>query len=212
MSPTPRTREAGFTLLEVLIALAIFALVAAAGYLALRQGMSTDEHLRETRNFWQGLGSAFSLMRRDLNQARDLPPRIPGRAKALAFQGSNTGAGQGKGTLFHFTRGGHASFRDGPVSPFRRVAYRFRKGNLVRATWSRLNAPLSLEPRKATVLKGVSKVEVRYLGSRNRNWQRRWPPGSVQGQGPGLPRAVEITLEFESHGRFKRIFHVGPPQ
>ncbi|MFA9462053.1 type II secretion system minor pseudopilin GspJ [Thiohalorhabdus methylotrophus] len=207
----PGNREAGMTLLEVLIALALFALVAAAGYTALRQGIATEERLQETRAFWQRLESVLSLIRRDLGQARALAPRAPGREWSLAFQGGETGASLGEGVLFRFTRGGNTSFREGPASPYQRIAYGLREDTLVRRSWSRLNAPASLEPREADILENVAEVRVRYLNGETLEWASSWPPGTTTAEGPGLPRAVEVSFELEDHGRFKRLFHVGAP-
>ncbi|SCY16446.1 general secretion pathway protein J [Thiohalorhabdus denitrificans] len=209
------------TLLEVLIALAVFALVAAAGYTALSQGLRTEERLQDTRAFWQRLGSVLSLMRRDLGQVRNRPPRSPAGEWTLAFEGSESGAAMGgrtgEDTLFRFVRGGSTSFREGPASPYRRVAYRLREGELFRLTWPRLDAPTGLEPREVALMDGVEEVTIRYLAGQDRRWAQRWPRGGA-GAGPGgsadagLPRAVEITLEFEEHGRFERVFHVGHPR
>ncbi|MFP4615518.1 MAG: type II secretion system minor pseudopilin GspJ [Thiohalorhabdus sp.] len=213
-------QEAGMTLLEVLIALAVFALVAAAGFTAVSQGLQTEEELQETRAFWERLGSVLSLMRRDLDQVRDRPPRSPDEAWEMSFEGSESGEAMegraGEDTLFRFVRGGSTSFRDGPASPYRRVAYRLQEGELTRLTWSRLDAPASLEPREASLLEGVEEVAIRYMNDpgpdgENPDWATVWPPEGTADDA-GLPRAVEITLEFEEHGRFERVFHVGHPR
>lgn len=205
-------RAAGFTLLEVLIAMAIFALVATAGYTALQQGIAVQERLGETREDWRRLESALALLAGDLDQARDRAPRAPGREWSLAFQGFRDVGPAGRGGLLRFTRGGHTSFREGPVSPYLRVAYRLREGTLYRATWPRLDAPAGGEAREAALLKGLQGVEVRYLGSGER-WSERWPPRTASDGEPaaGLPRALEVTLETANHGTIRRLLHVGPP-
>ncbi len=215
--------QGGMTLLELLIALAIFALVATASYMALGQGIQIQERLQGQRSFWQGLESGFALIGRDLEQARARSPRVPGGGATPAFHAPASLRATRKGTLIRLTRGGHSSFREGPVSPYLRVAYRLRDGVLVRVTWPRVDAPSSEEAASAVLLEGIEKAEVRFLVPGSQRWLEGWPPGSaaaVTGEAPagkeapgaGLPQAIELTLEMENHGRFRRLFHVGPPQ
>ena len=211
---------AGLTLLELLVAMTIFALIATAGYSALRQGIQTQERLQTQQRFWRGLESAFILIGRDLEQARMRAPRVRGGQAALAFRGPGSLQATREGDLFRLTRGGHTSFRKGPVSPYLRVAYRLRDGALVRATWPRLDTPAATEAREAVLLEDVTEAEVRYLLPSGQRWVDRWPPApgaagvpdDEDSAGDRLPGAVELTLDFEEHGRFKRLFHVGPPE
>ena len=201
----------GMTLLELLVAMAIFALLATAAYTAVQQGIATQDRLRETREFWRRLESVFALIERDLNQARDRQPRTPGRQQARAFQTGRGSLGGPGDALFRFTRGGHTSFREGPVSPYLRVAYGFREGELQRATWPRLDAPAGARPREATLLSGLADARARFLRPGAKRWVETWPPARGE-EAPALPAAVELTLEFEDHGRYKRLFHVGAPR
>ncbi|HKJ71061.1 MAG TPA: type II secretion system minor pseudopilin GspJ [Gammaproteobacteria bacterium] len=207
-----RGDETGLTLLEVLVAMAIFALVATAGYTALQQGIAVDDRLQGTRDFWRRLQSVVSLMDNDLGQARNRAPRAPAREWSLAFRGSESGGSGNKGQLFRLTRGGHTSFREGPVSPYQRVAYRYRDGTLYRATWARLDAPTATQGEESRLIGDLQSVRVRYLNRENR-WIPSWPPeGASPEDPPGLPRAVEVTLAFKDRGSFRRLFHVGPPR
>jgi len=201
----------GMTLLELLVAMAIFALLGTAAYTAVQQGIATQGRLKETRDFWRRLESVFALIERDLDQASDRRPRAPGRQQALAFQTGRGSLGGSGEALFRFTRGGHSSFREGPVSPYLRIAYGFREGELERAAWPRLDAPAGLEPREATLLSGLTDVRVRFLRPVENRWAETWPPAMAE-ESPALPAAVELTLEFEDHGRYQRLFHVGAPR
>ena len=65
-------------LLELLIAIAIFSLVAATAYAALSQGLLVQDRLQEQRRFWQRFEAVFNLVHADLEQAVDLAPGATG--------------------------------------------------------------------------------------------------------------------------------------
>lgn len=201
----------GFTLLEVLVALAIFSLIAAAGYLALQQGMGVQDRLQGERERWARLESVFHILERDLSHARNRIPRAPGREWSVAFQSPSDIRATQEGTLFRFTRGGHTSFQDGPTSPFQRVAYRRREGKLVRAVWSRVDAPGENRATETVLAKDLVGTEIRFLGPQGEQWHATWPPDTETDE-PGLPRLLEVTLAFSDHGPYRRLFHVGAPR
>ena len=80
------------TLLELIIAIAIFSLVAAAAYAALSQGLVIQDRLQEQRHFWQRFEAVFNLVHTDLEQAVNLTPRIPGNNAFTGYeQGDSVG-------------------------------------------------------------------------------------------------------------------------
>ncbi len=70
-----RGRARGFTLLELLVAVAIFAVVSAFAYEGLSQALKARRRLDHERRFWQGLAITFSELKQDLAQARPRPVR-----------------------------------------------------------------------------------------------------------------------------------------
>ena len=98
-----RPREAGFTLVEVMIALAIFAMIAVAGVAILsfsvRAGAATAARLDGAA----ALARTVSLLSSDLGQAVDRPTRDEGGIARPAFTG---GAGAAETPLLALVRGG----------------------------------------------------------------------------------------------------------
>ena len=70
-------RQRGFTLLEVLIAIAIFALLAMATYRMLDSVLQTDRGQRQQEQRLRELTRAMAAFERDLLQVRTRPIRDP---------------------------------------------------------------------------------------------------------------------------------------
>jgi general secretion pathway protein J len=199
--------QSGMTLLEVLIALVIFIIIAAAGYGGLQQGIAVQQQLQQKQQFWRRLDAVMMMLEQDLDQARNLSPRIP-VWDAVSFRGYSNQNAEALGELIKFTRVGDHSFRAGIVSPYQRLAYRLRDGVLYRASWGGLNLPETEQGVESEVLAGVSEIELRYL-QENRRWVERWPLRFTPEESASVPRAVELTLTLVNATTYKRVFNVG---
>ena len=208
LNPSPQTTGscAGMTLLELVIAVAIFSLVAAAAYGALSQGLVVQERLQEQRRFWQQLEMVFNLVHTDFEQAVDLAPRGAG---GNGFNGHEYGTSAVYEDMLAFTRSVNTGFHAGPASPYQRVAYRLDDGGLYRRAWARLDQPYSIAPQDDLLLEGISDVRLRYLADADL-WLTRWPQPLNIEEPPTLPRAVEMSIELEDGRAYRWLFHVGP--
>ena len=206
VSGLPAARCSGMTLLELLIAIAIFSLVAAAAYAALSQGLIVQDRLQEQRRFWQRLETVFNLVHADFEQAVDLAPRGAGRNEFDGYAYGNSAAYE---NMLEFTRSVNTDTYTGPASPFQRVAYRLDDGGFYRRTWARLDQPYQIASLDNLLLEGVSDIRLRYLAYPDL-WLTRWPQPLDIEEPPTLLRAVEMTVELEDRGAYRWLFHVGP--
>ncbi len=202
-----RSYEQGMTLLEVLVALTIFILMAGAGYSGLQQGLAIQDGLQQKRQYWRRLDTIMILLQQDFDQARNLSQRIPVNA-VRPFVGASEPNPAAQGELVSFTRGGHASYSAGLVSPHLRVAYRLREGSLYRTTWPRLNMPESEQGTEAELIDKVTDIQLRFLDT-TRQWNASWPTILATDQAAGLPLAVQLTLTLGSQQTYERVFNVG---
>jgi general secretion pathway protein J len=202
--------QAGMTLLEILVALAIFTILAAAGYSGIHQGIAVQGQLQQQQQFWRRLESVMSLIEMDLEQARALAPRTP-VWDTTAFRGFGDDRTGSESEFMRFTRGGHQSFLNAAAGPFLRIGYRLEEGKLYRVYWPGLNLPDGVEPEISELLSGVTDISLRYLNN-NRRWIDTWPIRFTPEESAQVPAAVEVILYFDNETSFRRVFHVGPPR
>ena len=206
---TIRTRARGFTLLELLVAIFIAAIMFAIGYGVIMQSLRARGAIRRDQRQLVRLQSALRIMEQDFVQLAPRPIRTP---NGLGWQPALMSGGSG-GPLAEFTRGGWSNPLGLQRPELERVAYVLHHGTLIREHWNVLDPTLSDRPVERDLLRHLRGVTLRYLDL-NRQWVRQWPP-PVAGAESTLdsyyrmrPLAVEATLRTRQWGRIVRIFEV----
>jgi len=204
-----KRREAGFTLLEVMIAVGIFALLGLGTYRMLDTVLRTDEATRQQERNLRELTRAFATLDRDLSQATARPIRDPygdGRAALLGELGASDGR-----AAVELTRGGWRNPLGLTRSQLQRVRWRLAGEDLERVYWTVLDAAVDSQPRVQKVLGGVTSLEFRYLDERG-TWHEQWPltegEGSEEEKLAALPVALEIKLEQRRFGALTRLYRL----
>lgn len=205
MTPV-RNRSRGFTLLEILVAVGVFAIFSALAYGSLDRILDSRDRIDAERQFWRQLAIAFTIMEDDLAMARGRTFRdVYGNSRA-AFMGQPVDIRPQGDPSMAFTRGGVFVLSDSTRPDLLRVGYRLAEGKLLRLTWPALDQPNQVPPPKsAPLLDHVTEMRVRFYTTGN-GWLESWPlPTAAL---TALPEAVELTLQIEGRGQFQRIFRV----
>lgn len=191
----------GFTLLEMLIALAIFSLLAIMSYGGLRTVMAQQEQTEAAAERLSALQKTYLIMQRDIEQFVPRPIRDEYGDTQPALTGGET---------LQFTRGGWYNPLNYPRSSLQRVGYARDDQQLVRYVWRVLDRAQDSEPLTEPLLEDVDEMRIRYLAGNN-EWLEQWPPVQVVSApqvSADLPRAIEVTLEHEYYGPLVWLFQL----
>ena len=194
-----RKKTSGFTLLELLIAMAIFAVMAALAYGGLRSVISTSSGVQRQIERLEHLQRTIMFLERDMRQliARPVNTDVAKKRRAVELD-------QNEGVLIEFTRSGNPNPGGVVRSSLQRVNYRLEDDVLIRQSWDQVDHLQVDEPVIIELLDNVEEVEFKLLNSQNQ-WLTRWDLGGNLDQ---LPLAVEITIKHKQWGVIRRLIPV----
>jgi general secretion pathway protein J len=201
----------GFTLIELMVALFIAALMFAMGYGALSQGLKNHDTLKDQQARLLALQNTVRVLEQDFVQLTPRPVRqaVGDEPSQPALQAGTPGTQP----IVALTRGGWANPAGLQRPGLQRVDYLLEDGTLKREYWNVLDPTLASTTVKRDLLTHVKSFSIRYMDV-NRVWQQQWPPPTVAGviaQETSLrlrPIAVEITLDTEDWGTIVRVFEI----
>ncbi len=201
-SPSHRTNR-GFTLLELLIAITIFSIMATFAYaglgIILDSKQQTEQHLERLAKMQLGL----HLMQMDIEEAVDRPIRDEYGDTQPALR-----SGGLSNQLLELTRSGYANPMKLPRSQLQRVAYELEEKTLYRLTWPVLDRAQGVEPRRQKLFDGVANLTLGFIDEKLER-QTSWPPSAQVGENTApsaLPKGVELVIETEHMGTLRRVF------
>jgi general secretion pathway protein J len=187
-----RRRAAGFTLVEVLVAISVLALLAVIGWRGL------DQMLAQRARVDAGTADTERVLRTLAQLERDLAQRVPDRLFAGRYGVGGTlplalqlgSAGDGRDSLGVLRNGGEAAARG--------VTYLIEDGSLVRRL-----APVAGEPDEPPVvlLQAVQRFDVRVL--MGAQWLK--PQDVPRNLAAGAAQALQVVIERERGTRYTQV-------
>ncbi|MEM9256861.1 MAG: type II secretion system minor pseudopilin GspJ [Pseudomonadota bacterium] len=212
-------RSSGFTLIEVLIAMAITAIVAAIAYSGLSSVVTSLDVLRGNADRSFEINRAWQIISRDIGEFMPRPVRDEFGELEPALMG-------GRLALYplSLTRGGWHNPNGHARSHLQRINYRLEDDTLYRDAFVVLDRASDSQPASALLLEGVEDFEIAFLPSieqlRTRrgstaietdNWSENWV-GDTSAPNAALapPAAMEIRLQLEDWGEMRRLYALPP--
>lgn len=187
-------RCAGFTLIEILIALAILGLIAVLGYRAVSSLTESEARLAAESERWRELDATFARIESDMRLAQPREVRTGETAEAAWLaQKDDTG-----NAMLRIARAG-PEFSLEPGSAGQRIGYRLRGGAIEVLYWPHLDQSASVVAAGYPLAGGIARFDVTYLDTRG-GWHDRWP---LLGESP-LPRAARIQLTLDDGNSVER--------
>lgn len=184
-------RQRGFTLLEILIALAIFSIVALISVIGLRTLIQTHQRLTVAHDRLREVMSAVTVIRRDVTQmvSRPVKDTSGGILPDLWIRNREQ---------LEFTRAGYTNpFQQEARSSLQRVGYLLKQGSLYRLTWPVLDRAPHTPVARRVILTGVQKMTLNYVNQVGELLEV-WSTDAAEND--GLPRAMTLLLQLHDLG------------
>ncbi|MCC2601989.1 type II secretion system minor pseudopilin GspJ [Sphingopyxis yananensis] len=192
---TARGNDQGFTLVEMLVALALFAAIAAMGVTLLRSSVNSQESVQKRLSSMGGVNRLRAILAEDLAQALSRRTRDVAGAEVPAFVGTAEDMA--------FVHGGAGGWEGRSAPDVQRVRYALENG-----TWTRAVQPMldgTVMGKGDVFARDIAQATLRYRDGRG-GWHDMWPIAD----GTELPRAVELTLVKNNTPPLRMLFALGP--
>ncbi len=217
--------ERGFTLLELLVALFITAILFAMGYGSLTQALNSRKEVEEQSARLTAVQQAMRVIEQDLELMHPRPARDPlgngYEATLVVSQNVTTDSSSSSDDttsmaqslpLLTFTRGGWANPAGLPRSELQRVSYLLRDGQLIRQYLPVLDTTAATTVIERVLLDQVQAVSFQYMDE-SFAWSSLWPTPGMQMSTPqelwrARPIAVKVVLSLKDQGELTRIIEV----
>jgi len=198
MSRVNKKHQSGFTLIEMMIAIAIFAILSLGAYQVLQGVLRSDEISAERGNALKQLQRAMVFVERDFQQMNARNNRSDDELTAMPLQAGKF--------MFDSDEDGIAFVRSGwrnplsqlPRSSLQRVMYRVKDSYLERLSYVYLDPTTGEEPKRQRILDNVESLTFEFYDQNK--WHETWTNKKA------LPDGVKMTLTLKRFGEIQRLF------
>lgn len=199
-------RSRGFTLIEILVAVTVLAIMAVAAYAGLNALIQARTDGRKQMREFERLQLAMVTMTRDLEQAVARPVRTSSGEIEPGMLGGDNNV-----PVLLLTRNGRPNPLQKPRSDLERIAYGVDKDQLIRYSYPVLDRTVESNPRRQVLLKHVTAFTVSFMDQFGQV-SPDWPPLNSEAHKYDRidPVAITVTLDTRRWGKIKRVVGIAP--
>lgn len=194
-------RQNGLTLIELLLAMAIFVVIGLAGASIFNTVSKSEETTRNTLDRLNALQTAFIVIERDITQIARRHVRAAESTESsddnfIYLDSDVTSDATGIGFVRHGWSNPALML---PRSELQSVAYRLVEDRLERVHYHYVDPVLGEEQKVRVLLTGITSLSFEFFYQRN--WQKELNNGK-------MPKGIAIELETEAFGIIRRQYLV----
>ena len=192
-------RNLGFTLIEVVIALTVFAVLGTMAFSGLNGILKWQADLDEKSEQLLAIQMTMKYLERDLNQVilRSVRDQYGDSKPAFIADEENS---------MSFTYSGWRNPAGLSRSVIQRISYQITEDdNLVRYSWNRLDGAIPQDARDVVLIEGIEDINWQFITEEAEKLDQ-WPPINADPTFRGLPTAVAVTFTVKPFGEINRIF------
>jgi general secretion pathway protein J len=193
-------RSQGFTLLEVLIAIAIFSVISMASFSIFETVINSDTATKARTDRINELQRGFLIIERDMLQIARRSVRLNGEAPLSDFLHTDNDSFTNSEQAIAFVR--HGWTNPGlllPRSDMQSVAYQLNENTVERVHFNFVDAVLGEVPKVRPLISQVEKLNFEFYDGKK--WQETLQENT-------LPMAIAIEIDTTDYGIIRRQFIV----
>ena len=197
-------RDAGLTLIELIVAVALLAVITSMAYRGLDSVSRSSARNLAEGEYWQGVALLFERIASDVAQPVRRPVRAGAdKAEALPEWWGRGAPGAGAATGSDPAAAQLEFTRKSPQGRDEiRLGYRLRDDKVELLLWPVLDRAPGTRPEIYVLLEGVSSLRFRHMDSSGA-WRDVWP---VAGVAAALPRALAVEITLKDGVTLQRLF------
>jgi len=190
----------GFTLLEILIAMAVFSLIGLASAQVLYSVLASDEISQTAAKGLTKIQRSYQIIQRDMMQMAPRGLRVNGEApqKTYLLAGDSVLDSSDEGIAFS-RLGWRNPAQMFPRGTSQAVGYRLFDNKLQRLHFLYPDQGAGVEPQIVELMENVEQLKFEYFSQKK--WQTKW-------QGHGLPQGIAMIVTTQKHGELRWQFLV----
>jgi len=196
MSIKIKQNQNGFTLLELLISLAIFALIALITTYGLRHIIDSQRIQQQHNKQLNILQMAHAIIKDDMGSLIDRSIRQQASLEPAVVSAT-------QGVLLNFTRTGFGGADPKlRTSTLQRISYQLKDHQLQRISWLALDRISNTPTTTEILLSNVNHITLRFADNKGQ-WHDQWPSANTRDI---LPSAIEMNIQQTQAGNLTWLF------